>query len=666
MYARMARLLTLMCWFLPAVVLAEQAVPPPLPVEYFTRDDLTGDLKISPDGRHFAMSVGKIGASGLVFVDVASGMIVGGIRARQGMEIHDFDWVSPRRVIYQIAERQIGYRMVSATGEFFATDIDGKASRMIYGYRAGEKTGEYIKSKKDDSYATAVLLSTLPSDDKHILIGEFPWRLRGNMWHLDLDAKPTITRLNVYDGRKKSLGLAPLASASLLADRNHQVRFAVGFDAEGNLRASWGPEAEGAWQTFALAGFVEDSVFPKRFTADNRAVLFVGVREGESLSSLFRLDLESEKFHKLYGHEEVDVGGLIVDWRDENAIGIRIYGDRPEVHWLDPDDPSARLRAKLERAFPGHAMNVTSRTADGRIAVLFVYSDVNPGDYYLFNTHTGKATYAKATRDWVDPELVRPKEPIRLAARDGLPLRGYLTRPHDGPGPFPLIVLPHGGPHYVRDKWGFDWEVQLLANHGYAVLQVNFRGSDGYGRDFAAKGFGEWGAAMQDDLTDATLWVVEQGIAQKDRICIFGSSYGGYAALMGVVREPELYRCAVGHAGAYDLELMHSTGDIRYSRMGRSYLEEVVGTDRSLLRMRSPVHNADRIQVPVLLVHGTDDSRVDYKHAAQMRRALEKHDKPYEFIAVRGESHGIDDEQSRAEAYASILTFLDRHLKSPH
>lgn len=654
----------LLCWLLPAGVLAEPAAPPPqLPVEYFTRDDLTGQLKISPDGKHFAIIVGRLDASGLAFVDVATGEVVGGLRGGRGNEIYDFHWVSPRRLIYQIAERQPGVRYASLTGEIFAIDIDGKANRIIYGYRAGESTIGTNLERRKASNAAAELVSILRADEKHILIAEYPYRLHGNTWHLNRDAKPKITRLNVYDGRKASLGVAPLASAQVIVDRNDHVRFAVGFDENAVLRASWRPQADGPWQSFALPGFLEDSVVPLRFTADHQAVLFSAVPEDGSVSGLFRIELESQEIQELYSHPEFDIDRLVPDLLDQKAVGVRVYTDRPEVHWLEPEDPSARLLAKLERAFPGQAVRITSTTSDGRLAIVFVHSDVNPGDYYLFDTQAGKATYVKATRDWVDPDLARPKESIRFAARDGLVLHGYLTQPDAGSGPHPLVVLPHGGPHGVRDRWEFDWEAQLLANRGYAVLQVNFRGSEGYGRRFQESGFGEWGARMQDDLTDATRWAVEEGIAVEDRICIFGSSYGGYAALMGAVREPGLYRCVVGHAGVYDLELMHSTGDIRYTRLGQSYLGEVLGNDRSLMRARSPAHNAERIEAPVLLVHGTDDSRVDYKHAGQMRRALEKHGKPYEWIPLRGEGHGITDEASRAEVYTSILAFLDRHLK---
>jgi dipeptidyl aminopeptidase/acylaminoacyl peptidase len=173
-------------------------------------------------------------------------------------------------------------------------------------------------------------------------------------------------------------------------------------------------------------------------------------------------------------------------------------------------------------------------------------------------------------------------------------------------------------------RLGFDWEAQLLAHYGYAVLQVNFRGSSGYGEDFKYAGYHEWGGKMQDDVTDATLWAIEQKIASKDNICIYGASYGGYAALMGAVREPTLYKCAASYAGVTDLQLMFKTGDIRYSNTGRTYLHESLGDDEADLRERSPVNHAADIQVPVLIIHGKEDWRADFEHATRMHDALEK------------------------------------------
>jgi dipeptidyl aminopeptidase/acylaminoacyl peptidase len=258
---------------------------------------------------------------------------------------------------------------------------------------------------------------------------------------------------------------------------------------------------------------------------------------------------------------------------------------------------------------------------------------------------------------------MRPKEPFTLKARDGVELHGYITRP-SGEGPHALVVLPHGGPHGFRDYWDYDWEVQLLANRGYAVLQVNFRGSGGYGEAFQSRGYTEWGARMQDDVTDATRWAIDQKIAQPDRICIYGASYGGYAALQGAVREPALYRCAIGYAGVYDLELMRSSGDIPRSRIGRALLQRALGNDLERLRAQSPANHADKIQVPVLLIHGKEDRRADFEQAKRMKAGLDKNGKRFEWMALGREGHGVYDEETRSEVYGRIVGFLDQHLKA--
>jgi dipeptidyl aminopeptidase/acylaminoacyl peptidase len=258
---------------------------------------------------------------------------------------------------------------------------------------------------------------------------------------------------------------------------------------------------------------------------------------------------------------------------------------------------------------------------------------------------------------------MRPMEPFAIKARDGMKLHGYLTRPV-GEGPHPMVVLPHGGPHGIRDVWAFDSEVQMLANRGYAVLQVNFRGSGGYGMDFEEAGYRKWGASMQDDVTDATQWAIDNKHADKRRICIYGASYGGYTALMGAVREPALYRCAVGFAGVYDLELMLSSADIPRSKSGRAYLGLALGDDRPDLRSRSPAHNADKISIPVLLIHGKEDWRADFEQAKRMKAALESNKKSYEWMVLSKEGHGVYDEDSRREMYERVLGFLAKHIGS--
>jgi dipeptidyl aminopeptidase/acylaminoacyl peptidase len=390
-----------------------------------------------------------------------------------------------------------------------------------------------------------------------------------------------------------------------------------------------------------------------------------GVREGESLAALYRVDLQSREVTKLYQHTEVDVSALVTSLSDGAVVGVRVDAGKPEHHWLIDDAPTALVFKMLERAFPGQAVTISSKTQDGNLALVFVSSDVNPGEYYLFDVQTKKADFLLAAKSWIDPRVMRPKEVVSIKARDGLVLHGYLTRP-SATGPHPLVVLPHGGPHGLRDDWSFDWEAQLLANRGYAVLQVNFRGSGGYGVDFESAGHRQWGAKMQDDLTDATRWAIESGAAQSDRVCIYGASYGGYAALMGAAREPKLYRCAIGYVGVYDLELMFTAGDIPGSDLGRDYLNEVLGNDQAELRERSPVHNVSRIEVPILLVHGKEDVRADYQHAKRMKAALETNKKSLEWMALSGEGHGVYDEEARREVYEKLLVFLERNLaRSP-
>jgi dipeptidyl aminopeptidase/acylaminoacyl peptidase len=633
----------------------------PIAIEAFTRFDEFGEVKISPDGEYLALATGKYGRSAVVFIERKTQKVTSGVRTREGGEIDQFEWISPTRVLYSIAERWPGIVQPIRTGELYAIDRDGGRHKQLYGARAGESsTGTHLK-KRESSFGSAELLSVLEDDPKHILIAEYAWHVGVYVMRSTPDAKPIVSRLDVYSGAKKKLDHVPLASAGLLVDRNEQVRFALGWNQESKLAVTWKPQAGGAWREFELSGFRDESVVPQRFSADNRSVYFTAVRTGESHARLFRLDLESHASVEVSAFDSTSVTEVITDFADREIVGMQGYADKPVRKWLLEDDAAAKLYKGLERAFAPQTVEITSTTKDGSLAVVFAHSDTNPGDYYLFDTVARKADLLRPSRRWIDPRRMRPMEPFELAARDGLTLHGYLTRPA-GEAPHPLIVMPHGGPHTVRDLWEFNSEVQLLASRGYAVLQVNYRGSGGYGMDFEAAGYRQWGRQMQDDVTDATRWAIEQKVTSADRVCIYGASYGGYAALMGAVREPQLYRCAIGYAGVYDLELMFTATDFSDSRLGRSYLERVLGTDPAVLHANSPVYNAQRIEIPLLLIHGKEDVRADYQHAKRMKAALERSGKKFEWLALAGEGHGVYDENTRREVYERILAFLDTHL----
>ena len=632
----------------------------PLPVEYFTHYETFSNAKISPSGQYIAYLTGDYGRTMLVVSRLKDLKAVGGVRCSMTYEIYDIDWVSPKRLIYRVGQRWPGMAVPTATGEIAAVNIDGSHHKLIYGFRAGAGQSGANPHPRKASYASADLVSTLKKDDRHILIAEHPWLHRTDGYYYDPDAKPTVYQLDVLTGRKATAESVPLADATVLVDRDDNVRFAVGQNDKFKVAVSWKPTPDSEWKAFELPGFRKESIVPRLFGEDNKSILFTGVREGETYAALYRLDLESTKVSKVFAFDNADVNHLIRDFSGTRAIGVVGYTDKPIYHWLKKDDRAAITYAALLRAFPGQQVSITSHSEDGRLAIVFVNSDVNPGDYYLFDTQTMKARYLQSRKRWIDPAKMRRKTAFTMKARDGVELHGYVTRPK-GDGPFPLVVLPHGGPYDIRDTWDFDWETQLLASRGYAVLQVNFRGSGGYGMDFEAAGYRQWGARMQDDITDATRWAIEQKIAQPDRICIYGASYGGYAALMGVVREPKLYRCAIGYAGVYDLELMLKTADIPLSKSGRAYLKKALGNDHEEMRSRSPVYNADKIQVPILLIHGKEDWRADYRQAKRMKAALESHHKKFEWMALKGEGHGVYNEKTLPEVYERILQFLEHN-----
>jgi len=637
--------------------------PAVLSIENFTRYDEFNSPRLSPDGNHIAYLTGKYGHSIIAVINTKDRKLVGGVQCPDGFQIFDFDWKSDVRIVYQLAEREPGMAQPTPTGEMEAINFDGKSQNVVYGYRAGEmQTGTNLKVRQS-SYASAEIISPLLSDEKNILIAEYPWRTSVNGWYFDRDAKPTVLKLDVFTGKKQQLGLVPLANASLLVDANDEARFAVGADERSQLTVSWKPDPKGPWQAFALPDFKQDSVTPELFSEDNQGVYLTGVRTNESLTALYKLDLQTREVAKVYGADGADISSLITDLAGRQIVGVVTDIDKPQAHWLDEKSQAAKIYRLLARAFPGQIVSVVSTSHDGIRAIVFVHSDVNPGDYYLFDTQAMNADHLFSASRWIDPAQMRGKEPFVFKARDGVELHGYLTRPGNS-GPYPMVVLPHGGPHGVRDKWNYDWEVQLLANRGYAVLQLNFRGSGGYGQDFESSGYHEWGARMQDDITDATHWAIDNKLAQPERIGIFGASYGGYAALMGAVREPRLYRCAIGYAGVYDLELMLSSGDVPRSRIGRAYLDKALGNDATQLRARSPAAHAADIQIPVLLIHGKEDWRADFKQAKTMKAALEANHKDFEWMALSREGHGVYDEETRREVYERILKFLDRHLKS--
>lgn len=629
--------------------LAEPQPPRVIPISAFTRFDLFDGMKLSPDGRFIALLGGEHGLSQLMFIDLDDRKVVSGVRTHGYVKIDTYRWIGSSRLIYTLQGNRASWSELLVYDSIFAIDRDGTAHRRIYKH-AG----------------SAQLLRTSGRNPRELVVAEYPLRYAAPFHYLNPLGIARIRRLNVYDGFDMGVGridTSPLIGGRLLLDRDDQVRFALGRNEDLSPAVGWKPDPEGEWQTFDLDGFDSELNTPIGLGADNRSALLTGLRQGEQFAALYRLDLTTRQAVKVLGFDNADVDDVIRDFADQEIVGVRGYTERTVEHWLVPDHPVAKAYAALQRAFPGQRVQITSASDDGKRAIAFVDSDINPGDYYLYDTTQQRAEFLRAARTWIDPREMRPKQPISLAARDGLRLHGYVTRPA-GSDPAPLVVLPHDGPWGERDTWEFEWKVQLLANRGYAVLQVNYRGSAGYGVDFASAGNGEWGGKIQDDITDATRWAIEHGIARADRVCIYGNGYGGYAALMSVVREPGLFRCAIGYGVVYDLTGEALRPVLTRPRVRR--MERVLGTDAEKLRTLSPLQNVGKITAPVLLIHGKHDLDVDYSKFKQMTRALQREQKKnVELMTLTREGSAVNDEETRREVYERILQFLDANLRTP-
>ncbi|MGA9854459.1 MAG: prolyl oligopeptidase family serine peptidase [Gammaproteobacteria bacterium] len=410
---------------------------------------------------------------------------------------------------------------------------------------------------------------------------------------------------------------------------------------------------------------------PWMFTADNRAFYYAGLTPAGT-TGLFLVNPRTWNKILLYADPGYDIDNLfnaknawLVSDDGLSLLAFEYMADRPVWVLIDKSAPEAKLLEDLQKKFDGQNVMITSRTVDGSLSILFVSSDQNPGDYYLYEAKSGKTIHLFKVLPGIDPDAMAPMQPIQFKARDGMTIHGYLTLPRGQGQQLPLIVLPHGGPFGIRDNWGFDPEVQFFAYHGYAVLQIEFRGSGGYGYAYQKAGYRQWGGAMQDDVTDGTHWAIQQGIADPKRICIYGASYGGYAAIEGAVKEPDLYQCAVGYAGVYDLVSFRSHFHTLHYQYEIPAITTELGDDEDYLKAHSPVFHVDQIKAALFLAHGGEDKTVPEEQADELRDALDKIYKPYEWLYYRNEGHGFYTLDHKVELYTKMLAFFDKSIGQP-
>ena len=616
---------------LALLTFASSALAQRLPVGDFFKDPEFTSVSLSPDGKHITVSVPRGDRTQLAAFQVDGMKLVGKWDYGENRHIERVRWVNDERFIMYVSRKTGRFDFRVGTPDLHLSNVDGKKRTSI----PNGGTYQIVGMNWDDPDTILVQRS--------------------------VDAA-FLFKMNVYSGRTSTMARAPLRYGSFVVDSKNQVRYAVGQRTEDGPIVTLRRDGED-WATIHEAEMGESVMRPLGFDRDDERVLFAVSDAGEPMR-LARIAPETNQQELLSRNERVDFSDLLLSADQRQVLAVQYEDGTPAYDFIEPEHPESKVYAGLINAFPNHAVSFGGISRDGRYILLRTYSDVDPGSYYLFDRQAGQARFLLAAREWIDPDKMSPMRAISLTARDGTPLHGYLTVPKGSEGKnLPLILNPHGGPHGIRDTWGFNPEVQFLANRGYAVLQINFRGSGGYGNSFERKGYRNWGTTMVDDMTDAVDWAIAQGIADPQRVCTYGASYGGYAALQSVVRNPEKYRCTVGYVGVYSIPLMFKDGDIPQSESGRAYLRRIHPESLAEQQAQSAAFNIDRIRIPVMLVQGGKDERVPPSQYRALKDGLTNAGRPpEEDILESKEGHGFYNFDNQVRLYTRMEQFLDRHI----
>ena len=587
----------------------------------FTNDAELGLISISPRGNYLARSKrdGEFGTFQVVTYPGREVKINYGFGRRT--EVGDMVWIGDDRLLITAVRFVPALDLLVPTGELHAVEVESGRMDLLIGRGA--------------------LMHRLPDEPDHVLVLRYENRFA------------EAHRMNVKNGHLRRIGRSATRDGDLVANAKGELEFSIGTNEE-FVQEIRHRRAGNDWRIVGTGRYGGEAWTPVLFgpkpdiwyTLDSRAAATTG----------FGIHNVRDGSHELViRHPQVDITNMLTD-RENRPWAVRFDHHYPAHQYLNPKHPLAQQHAALAKMYPNDTVAVTSSTRDYRLSVALVTGDRQGGRFVLLNAEDRNVEQLAERYPHLSPDALAPMSPVEFQVRDGATVYGYVTSAATAASPGPMVVLVHGGPHGIRDYWGFDREVQLLASRGYHVLQVNFRGSGGYGHRYMRRGFGEWGALMQDDITDATRWAIKSGLADADRVCIMGASYGGYAALMGVTREPDLYRCAVGMAGIYDLKLLERAGDVRERVSGIQYLRQILGNVD--LETRSPAQLADRIRAEVMLVHGGIDRRSPPMHARRMREALEKTGKQVTWLFENDQGHGFIGNEVNQNLYERVLAFI--------
>lgn len=598
-----------------------------IPMEDFFRNPEKSSYQISPDGKYYSY-MAPYESRMNVFVQK-----IGEDEAKRITEVTDRDiagytWANNERILY-------------------LKDNGGDENFALYGVNLDGSNPMALTAF--DSVRTQ-FIDDLEDQDEYIIVG---------LNKRDLRIFDPY-RLNVTTGELTMLAENPGNISGWMTDHDGKLRVAITTDGV-NTSVLYRDTEDSEWQALVTTNFRE-SLSPLFFTFDNKN-LYVSSNLGRDKAAIQVFDVEKkEAVETLYEHPDVDVYSLNYSRKRKVLTSISYTTEKRQREFLDAEIKAwfDKLSAKLE----GYEIGIGGSSTDETKLIVRTYSDRSLGAYYFYDITEDRLEKLEDVSPWINEDEMAEMQPVSYKSRDGLTINGYLTLPKGKEAKnLPLVVNVHGGP-WVRDNWGYNKEVQFLANRGYAVLQMNYRGSIGYGRAFWEASFKQWGQAMQDDVSDGAKWLIAEGIADPKRVAIYGGSYGGYATLAGLTYSPELYACGVDYVGVSNLFTFMETIPPYWTQ----YLEmlyEMVGhpqKDSAMLAAYSPSLNADKIVAPLFIAQGANDPRVKKSESDQMVEAMKARGVDVEYLVKDNEGHGFRNEENRFEFYRSMEAFLTKYI----
>jgi dipeptidyl aminopeptidase/acylaminoacyl peptidase len=613
------------------------AAPPPLTA--FAADWDYGRPALSPDGQKIVYLGRSQGKRVVFLLDLAR-------KQRQMVIEGRFDQFDIRRCHFKNDERLL----CRLSGTDFFHGQAYPVTRLISIDLTGNDKTKVLIQKSD--YALSQyqdrIIDWRPDNPKSVLI---------MLNNITDGPHPAVFALDVYSGLLSPQPVvrsrAPILS--WWADRNGEVRFGQGFDDREEVYVTRDP-GQAAWREIAKWEPGESEYDVVGFGPSPKTLLVSAYHQGRK--AVFELDLDKGQRQLLVSHPEVDVVDPLEWPSDGRLVGFEYHTDRRHQEFFDKE--AAQIQATADASLPDGDNRIIGASKNGKRFLIASERDIRPEQYYLYDDDQKQMQRVSSQTPELDAVALAPMKPVKIKGPDGVMLPGYLTLPVGGEGKnLPTIVYPHGGPH-SRDTWGYDPVVQFLASRGYAVVQVNFRGSAGYGQEWYMAGYQKWGTVMVDDINASARWAVEAGIADPKRMCIVGWSYGGYAALMGAIRDTSLYRCVISIAGVSDLTSLEREG--ASFQGGRTRVRVTLGTDDDALKAGSPLKAADRMRAPVLLVHGEDDVVVVQDHSQRMAGRLKVAKRKNELVIIKDGDHSLSRAEWRQTLFEKMETFLAENL----